>query len=132
MSEDEQPWFAHRTASGPANRPNSVPRICSRTQLKTEVSLRRSGHHNFRVKIFDASASGCKVEYIERPELDEKLFVKFDGLEPLGAYVCWIGEREVGLEFDRPIHPAVFDLLMQRARSQSASKGPLRGAKLDR
>lgn len=113
MSIEEQGWAAHRT-NNRANRPSSVPRTSARTQFSAEVILRRLGHHNFKVRIFDASTRGCKVEYLERPAIDEKLFVKFNGLEPLSAYVCWIGEREVGLEFDRPIHPAVFDLLVQR------------------
>ena len=117
MSADDQFWVSHRTGSGGGVRPNSVPRNNPRTKLTAEVSLRRVGHHNFKVPIFDASVRGCKVEYIDRPELDEVVFVKFDGLEPLRGYVCWIGEREIGLEFDRPIHPAVFDLLVRRAQA---------------
>lgn len=116
MSSDEQLWPS-RTRNRDGPRPLSVQRIGDRTQVSAEVSLRRSGHHNFRVKIFDASPRGCKVEYIDRPELDEKMFVKFDGLEPLGAFVCWVGEREIGLEFDRPIHPAVFALIIRRAQT---------------
>ena len=118
LISDEGSWAPHRITSDAARR--QTPRSCYRTQLRAEVNLRRPGHHNFRVTVFDASPCGCKVEYIDRPQLEEKLFVKFDGLEPLRANVRWIGQSEAGLQFDRPIHPAVFQLLVRRIQDRRA------------
>jgi hypothetical protein len=39
-----------------------------------------------------------------------------DGLEALDAEVCWVDGHVAGLRFERTIHPAVFDLLLQRLR----------------
>lgn len=97
---------------GPSRGPN--PRKCRRVHLLAEVSLRRTGHRSYRVRIFDASPYGCKAEFVERPEIDEHLWVKFDGLEALEATVCWIRGFEVGLEFEKPVHQAVFDLLVSK------------------
>lgn len=93
---------------------HSTARRSERTVLDATVSLRRSGQLNYRVRVFDASLHGCRVEFVERPTLDEQLWVKFDGLQPLEAEVCWIDGFTAGVNFVRPIHPAVFDVLIAR------------------
>jgi hypothetical protein len=90
------------------------PRRSERLDLTAEVTLRRPGKQNYRVRAYDVSPEGCKVELIDRPEVAEQLWIKFDGLEALQARVCWIESSRAGLEFDRPIHAAVFDLLLAR------------------
>ena len=91
-----------------------TPRRSARTGLAAEVSLRRSGQHNYRANVFDVSQHGCKVEFIERPALDEVVWVKFAGLEALEGAVCWVDDFAVGVEFARPVHPAVFEVLLER------------------
>ncbi|MEO8456085.1 MAG: PilZ domain-containing protein [Sphingomicrobium sp.] len=87
-----------------------------RAETTAEVTMRRLGHANFKVRVFDLSAKGCKVELIERPNEREHVLVKFEALEVLEAEVCWIAGKTAGLRFERPIHPAVFDLLVERLR----------------
>lgn len=91
-----------------------------RTPLTAEVLLRRVGGHPYRVRIFDLSPHGCKVEFVERPQLDEQLWVKLEGIETLQGSVCWIKGHTAGIEFERPVHAAVFELLVKRL-TQSAS-----------
>jgi hypothetical protein len=93
-----------------------APRVHERVAVSAEVTLRRSGKRHFRVRVYDVSPDGCKAEFVERPEIDEQLWVKFDGIEALEAQVCWVDGSEVGLKFARPIHSAVFGLLVQRLR----------------
>ena len=90
------------------------PRKSERVGLSAEVILRRAGHGSYRVKILDVSLHGCKAEFVERPNLDELVWIKFDDLQSLEAMVCWIRGLEVGLEFERSIHPAVFEMLVSR------------------
>lgn len=92
------------------------PRRSKRIAVTAEVTLRRHGRQNFRVHVYDASAHGCKVEFVERPEAQESVWVRFDGLEPLEARVRWLEGQCAGLQFSRPIHPAVFDLMAERLR----------------
>jgi hypothetical protein len=87
-------------------------RRSERVPLDAGVALRRPGQLSYRVKIFDASLHGCRIEFVERPRLDEQLWVKFDGLQPLEAEVCWIEGFVVGVNFVQPMHPAVFDRLV--------------------
>ena len=92
------------------------PRRTKRVPVAASVTLRRHGRQNFRVQVFDASSDGCKVEFVERPETQECLWVRFEGLEPLEARVCWLDGHCAGLQFSKPIHPAVFDLMAERLR----------------
>jgi hypothetical protein len=91
-----------------------APRKSARVPIKAMVKLRRRGHHNFTVKVYDLSREGCKLEFLEKPQLDETVWVKFEGLELLMATVCWIEEQTVGVEFERSIHSAVFDHIVGR------------------
>lgn len=86
-------------------------RRSERVPLDADVFVRRLGRLSYRVRIFDASQHGCRIEFVERPRLDEQLWVKFDGLQPLDARVCWIDGFTAGVGFVDPIHPAVFERL---------------------
>jgi hypothetical protein len=100
----------------PAPEAHCQPRVDERVSLTAEVRLRRLGKANFRVGLFDVSPHGCKVELVERPALGEHLLVKFAELEPLQAEVCWVEDFCAGLRFVKPMHPAVFELLVERLR----------------
>ena len=101
---------------GHSSRGVQAPRRSARVRIQGEVQLRRSGQHNYVVQVFDISREGCKIEFVERPRLDETVWVKFEGLEAVEATVCWVEGFSVGVEFLRPIHPAVFELLVERVR----------------
>lgn len=88
----------------------------NRTSVSAEVSLRRLGQNNYRVRVNDLSPEGCRVELVELPRIGEHMLVKLDGLEVLDSEVCWVHGFVAGLRFERAIHPAVFDLLVRRLR----------------
>jgi hypothetical protein len=97
--------------------PDETPRQHARVSVDGEVSMRRAGKLSFRVHIYDLSPDGCKAEFVERPEMGEQLWIKFDGMEALEAKVCWIGGPKAGLKFARPLYAAVFDLLLGKMRA---------------
>ena len=96
----------------------SRERKSARVPLKAEVQLRRSGQSPYLVNVHDISPEGCRLEFVERPRLDETVWVKFDHLDAIEAIVCWLKGPDVGIEFARPIHPAVFDVLLKRFRGE--------------
>jgi PilZ domain-containing protein len=100
----------------PTRHPRQVERIC----ISAEVSLRRPGRFNFRVQLEDLSPNGCKIEFVERPQLGERVWIRFEGLEGLEGEVCWIEDRSAGVQFVKHIHPAVFDLLIERLTSEGS------------
>lgn len=97
-------------------------RKSARVALAAEVVLRRSGRHNYRVNIYDLSREGCRVDFLERPDLDERVWVKFEGIEGMEATVCWVDDLAAGVEFTRPIYPAVFDLLVKRVQENETKQ----------
>lgn len=96
-----------------------VPRENERVTLTAQIAMQRSGRRVYSVTAKDVSPSGCKVAFVDRPEVDERVWIAFDGLETLDARVRWIEGQEAGIAFDRPIHPAVFQLLLERLSAQS-------------
>jgi hypothetical protein len=98
------------------DRPSDIgqPRKAQRVALNAEVLVRRSSGHSYRVRVFDLSPHGCKVEFVERPTLDERTWVKIDGLDALEGLVCWVDGFVVGIDFIRPMHEAVFDHVVKR------------------
>jgi hypothetical protein len=83
-------------------------------ELAAEVAFRRAGLNSYRVKVFDASRHGCKAEFVERPQLGETVWIKFDGLEALESIVRRTDGFLVGIEFIRPLHPAVFQSIVTK------------------
>ena len=85
-----------------------------RVQVDAEVALRRAGKLHFRVRIYDLCPNGCKAEFIDRPEVGEQVWIRFDGMEAMEAHVRWIVGSKAGIKFARPIYAAVFDMLLVR------------------
>lgn len=90
------------------------PRRSERIAVTATVTLRKPGKPNFQAKVSDVSREGCKVEFIDRPSVGDSLWIKFGSFENLAAEVCWVEGSEMGLNFAKPFHPAVFELLMER------------------
>ena len=97
----------------PAER-KQVPRSHDRCKVEGLVALRRMGRKQYQTRLFDVTPNGCKVEFIERPRAGELLWAKLADLVTVEASVRWVDGFYGGIEFVRPIHPAVFDSLVQR------------------
>jgi hypothetical protein len=91
-----------------------VDRKADRRAAGIEAQLRRLGHLNYSVKLRDISPDGCQIDLVERPAIGEVMQVKLPGLGTMEARVRWVDNYVAGLNFERPMHPAVFDLLLQR------------------
>ena len=93
---------------------DQVARSGQRRTAGMEAQLRRIGRLKYWVELRDLSPDGCMIDLVERPALDEVMQVKLPGLETLQARVRWVDDYIAGLKFEQPIHPAVFELLLQR------------------
>ena len=85
-----------------------------RVSTTSQVHARRIPGTNFEVALHNVSAAGCRIEMIEECEEGEDIIARFPQLEPLGARVRWTDGPVAGLQFARPIHPAVFGSLLER------------------
>jgi hypothetical protein len=93
-----------------------------RVAVEAEVTLRRSGKLNFRVRVYDISPEGCRAEFVERPELYERVWIRFEGMHSLEATICWIAGSKTGMRFVQPIHSAVFQHLANRMQLNAGVK----------
>jgi hypothetical protein len=98
----------------PDERTERIERAAPRIGTSADVTLRRVGKSRFKVAVLDLSPRGCRVEIVERPQVGEAVQVKFDRLDTLDGTVRWVDGHEAGVKFDRPIHPAVFEMLAAR------------------
>jgi hypothetical protein len=92
------------------------PRMHERLELQAQIALRRPGRSPYHCRTFDITPKGCKLEFVERPRREETVWVKFDGLDGIEATVRWVEGFYGGVEFVRPIYPAVFDMLLARLK----------------
>ena len=67
-------------------------------------------HLSFRVTDMDAVLGAVRAA-------GERVLIKFEGLEVLDAEVCWVDGYTAGLRFERSMHPAVFELLVERLKA---------------
>lgn len=93
-----------------------TPREYDRVSLNAELMLRRQGRQSYLAKLFDLTPSGCRVEFIERPKCGEPVWVKLDTFDSIEAKVKWVDGFFGGLQFVRPIYPAVFEILLARLK----------------
>jgi hypothetical protein len=89
-------------------------RDCERVGVESAITVRPIGGFNHQVRLDDLSTDGCRVELVEEIELGEPLIARFPDLEPLVGAVRWKHGAVAGLEFSRPMHPAVLDALVTR------------------
>ena len=95
-------------------RPEGCRRRSCRRPVDHEVGVKKLGGFGFQLPTLDVSPEGCRVELVEMVDAGERVIVRLPALEPLGAEVAWVQGANAGLQFQRPLHSAVFDQLMDR------------------
>lgn len=85
-----------------------------RIVVESTISVRPIGAFTYQVRLHDLSIAGCRVELVEDAEIGEPMIARFPQLEPVVGAIRWKGGASAGLEFARPIHPAVLDALVSR------------------
>ena len=98
---------------------DSVPRRAERVPIEADIDFRRPGDHRYRVQLLDFSALGCRIETPVKVALDDHVRISLPGLESIQGYVCWVQGWTVGIEFDRPIYPSVYEAVRDRMRDSS-------------
>lgn len=92
------------------------PRRAERVSLRADIDFRRTGEHRWRVNILDFSPQGCRIEVPIHVVPEDTIWISLPGIESIQGRACWVKEWEVGVEFDHPLHPSVFELVRTRMR----------------
>ena len=64
--------------------------------------------------LVDISTIDRKGDVTTRAAIGELVWVQLPSLESLPSWVRWTQKAHSGIEFDRPMHPAVFDMMAGR------------------
>ena len=89
-------------------------RRSQRALLEGDIAFRRPRESHYTIQIHDLSPHGCRVACPERLDQGELVWVQLPSLESLPAWVRWARAADSGVEFDQPMHRAVFEMMARR------------------
>lgn len=91
-------------------------RKSERVALELDAALRQRGGSGVSVHIVDLSVDGFRAStHLDLPP-GADVWLRLPGLEPYQAKVAWSKGQFVGCKFERPLHPAVLDMIVGRVR----------------
>lgn len=90
-------------------------RKSSRRPVDMSAGLRQRGAGGVSVQVVDLSAHGFRVATHLELTIGTDVWLRLPGLEPYHATVAWQEGHFIGCAFERPLHPAVVDMIVRRA-----------------
>ncbi len=76
----------------------------------------RQGSYGWnRVRLTELSQTGFRLEYAAKYNLSDPLRIRIAGLAPLTANIRWTASGQMGCEFERSLHIAVFDHIVKQS-----------------
>lgn len=99
-------------ASEPAFQ-NTGGRRSERLSFDAEVQF-RSGTRRANVRVRDISEFGARIAGVYLVHVDDRFFIKLQGMESIEARVAWVEEFQFGCEFLRPLNPVILESLVHR------------------
>lgn len=92
-------------------------RRSARVPVTLDAGLRpRGGYSAVSVQILDLSTHGFRIESALDLTVGVDVWLRLPGLEPCHARVAWVDGYIAGCAFERPLHPAVLDMIVSRAK----------------
>jgi hypothetical protein len=85
-----------------------------RLALQSDIGFRRRREAHYTITMHDLTPHGCRIAAPERIDPGDLVWVQLPSLESLASRVRWTGAWQSGVEFDRPMHAAVFDMIADR------------------
>ena len=95
-----------------ATAPCSNGRQAERTHVEMGAGLRQRGASGVTIRIVDLSTHGFRASTHLDLQIGSDVWLKLPGLEALHAKVAWTSAHFVGCAFERPLHPAVLQMVV--------------------
>jgi len=96
------------------SRPAPRGRVSERVQIEMGAGLRQRGAHGVSVQIMDLSTHGFRAATHLNLDVGTDVWLRLPGLEASHAKVAWQKGFMVGCAFERPLHPAVLDMIVRK------------------
>jgi len=91
------------------------PRKSQRVPVDLGAGLRQRGASGVSVRVLDLSPEGFRAAtHLELTEGSD-VWLRLPGLEPCHAKVAWSEGHYIGCSFERPLHPAVVDMIVRKS-----------------
>jgi len=95
--------------------PQRASRKSERVALELGAGLRQRGGTGVSIQILDLSVDGFRASTHLHLPVGSDVWLRLPGLEAYQAKVAWSKGQYVGCAFERPLHPAVLDMIVKRA-----------------
>lgn len=89
-------------------------------------ALRESGAKTSPIVLVDVSLGGFKADVPEPLEEGSEVWLKLPGFEAKRSRVIWTKDKEIGCEFEWPLHQSELDLIIAPAARRIPPKGVFR------
>ena len=89
-------------------------RKAERCGVDIGAGLRQRGASGVTVQILDLSTHGFRASTHLDLQQGADVWLKLPGLEPLHAKVAWSNAHFIGCAFERPLHPAVLQMMVTK------------------
>ena len=90
-------------------------RKSERIPVEVSAGLRQRGATGVSVRVLDLSPEGFRASTHLELNKGSDVWLRLPGLEPLHATVAWCEGHFLGCAFERPLHPAVVDMIVRKA-----------------
>lgn len=118
-SDRDGPSFSGELSTS-FERPGATPkgRVSERVPLEMGAGLRQRGASGVSIQVMDLSTHGFRAAtHLELPHGTD-VWLRLPGLEPFHAKVAWAKGHFIGCAFERPLHPAVLDMIVRKSRGR--------------
>lgn len=107
----------------PDERRNARQQICIKGQFRKGIGLALA------VDVVDLTSHGCQLENIPTNlRRQDIISIRIEGFGPITATVKWLEVgKKAGLEFQSPLHSAVFDHILAKHRAKASDSTLSRG-----
>ena len=110
------PFFAGElSVTDEATAPGPKGRAAKRVSIELGADLRQRGASVVAVEVMDLSTHGFRATTHLDLAIGKDVWLRLPGLEPYRAKVAWANGPYVGCAFERPLHPAVVDMIVRNS-----------------
>lgn len=119
------PWNFEAAGEGGLNaelwaRPDTRrERKSARRRVDLGAALRQRGASGVSVRIVDLSEHGFRAATHLQLPIGMDVWLRLPGLEPYHATVAWQEGHYIGCAFERPLHSAVLDMVIRKAKGSA-------------
>ena len=90
-------------------------RKAERRIVNLAAALRENGARTSKIVVVDISAGGFKADAQDAHQIGDEVWLKLAGLEPRRSRVVWAHGKEIGCEFEWPLHPRELEVIVAPA-----------------